>query len=58
MTLLKRHDLHATGVVGAYHARRVAPLMVRALPLYRMTPEASLEGTVLSWELLHNSEIE
>jgi hypothetical protein len=48
MTLLKRHDLHATGVVGAYHARRVAPLMVRALPLYRMTPEASLEGTVLS----------
>jgi hypothetical protein len=36
----------------------VAPLIARALPLYQMTPEASLEETVLSRELFHNSEIE
>jgi hypothetical protein len=32
--------------------------MVHALPLHQMTPVASLEGTVVSWESLHNSEIE
>jgi hypothetical protein len=48
ITLLKRHGLHATGVIRVYHARRVAPLMVRVLPLYQMMPKASLEGTVLS----------
>jgi hypothetical protein len=58
ITLLKHHGLHATDVVGAYHKRRVVPLMARVLPLYRMTPGASLEGTVLSREPLHNSEIE
>jgi hypothetical protein len=58
VVLLKRHGLHATGIVEAYHARRVAPLMVRALPLYQMTPEALLKGTVLSREPLCNSEIE
>jgi hypothetical protein len=34
ITLLKRHGLHTIGVVRAYHARRVASLMVRVLPLY------------------------
>jgi hypothetical protein len=34
IVLLKCHDLHASGVVGVYHSRRVAPLMARALPLY------------------------
>jgi hypothetical protein len=34
ITLLKYHGLHATSVVGAYHARRVAPLMTHVLPLY------------------------
>jgi hypothetical protein len=58
ITLLKHHDLYATSVVGAYHARRVVPRMARALLLYRMTPEASLEGMVLSREPLHNSKIE
>jgi hypothetical protein len=57
IVLLKHHNPRATNVVGVYHVRRVAPLMVRALPLYRMTPEASLEGTVLSQEPLRNSEI-
>jgi hypothetical protein len=32
--------------------------MACVLPLYQMTPEASLEGTVLSRELLRNSENE
>jgi hypothetical protein len=48
IALLKHHDLHATGIIGAYHARRVAPLMARVLPLHQMTPVASLEGTMLS----------
>jgi hypothetical protein len=30
IALLKRHGLHAIGVIRAYHARRVAPLMARA----------------------------
>jgi hypothetical protein len=48
IALLKRHGLHSTSIVEAYHARRVAPRMARALLLYWMTPEASLEGTMLS----------
>jgi hypothetical protein len=58
VTLLKHHGLHATGITEAYHARRVAPLMVHMLSLYQMALTASLEGTMLSRELLHNSEIE
>jgi len=34
-------------IIGAYHMRRVAPLMSHALPLYLMVPGASLEGTTL-----------
>jgi hypothetical protein len=55
---LKRHGLHATDVVGAYHTRRVVPLMARMLSLYQMTPAASLEEMVLSQEPLRNSKIE
>jgi hypothetical protein len=40
ITLLKQHGLRGTGVIGAYHARRVVPLMVCALPRYEMTPSA------------------
>ena len=39
--------MKGSGVIGAYHARRVAPLMTRALPLYAMAPEASFDGTTL-----------
>jgi hypothetical protein len=35
------------GIIGAYHKRRVAPLMRRVLPLYTMAPEASFDGTAL-----------
>ena len=44
-------------IIGAYHARRVVPLMARALPLYQMVPEASFEGTVLVDEVLPYSEV-
>jgi hypothetical protein len=46
--LLKPHGLHGTSIVRAYHARRVAPLMARTLPLYGMTPNVPLNGTVLA----------
>ena len=36
IALLKNHGLRGAGVIGAYHVRRVAPLMARALPLYGM----------------------
>ena len=55
--ILKDNDLKGSGVIGAYHARRVAPLMMRALPLYAMAPEASFEGTALAEGTLPNSEI-
>ena len=38
ITLMKNHGLHGASVIGAYHTRRVAPLMARALLLYGMTP--------------------
>ena len=40
ITFLMIHGLHGAGVIGGYHERRVAPLMARVLPLYRMTPDA------------------
>ena len=49
--------MKGSGVIGAYHERRVAPLMTRALPLYAMAPEASLDGTTLAEGALPNSEI-
>ena len=40
IVFLKTHDLRRAGVIGGYHARRVAPLMSCALPLYGMMPGA------------------
>ena len=40
ITFLKTRGLRGAGIIGGYHARRVAPLMARVLPLYRMTPGA------------------
>ena len=45
------------GIIGAYHARRVAPLMARALPLYQMVPGVSFEGMALADEALPPSEV-
>ena len=45
------------GIIGAYHARRVAPLMARTLPLHQMVSGASFEGTVLVDDALPPSEV-
>ena len=54
---LKERGVKGSGIIGAYHTRRVAPLMARALPLYQMVPEVSFEGTVLVDEALPHSEV-
>ena len=54
---LKDRGVKGTGIIGAYHARRVAPLMARVLPLHRMMPGMSFEGTVLVDEALPYSEV-
>jgi hypothetical protein len=53
---LKGHGLCGTG--RAYHSRRVAPLMARALPMYGMAPHVWLEGLMLAQGLLWDSEIQ
>jgi hypothetical protein len=55
--LLRSGSVHGADVIGAYHARRVAPLMARTLLLYEMTPEALLKGTVLARGLFCKCEI-
>ena len=40
ITFLKTHGLRGVSVIEGYHARRVAPLMARVLPLYGMMPSA------------------
>ena len=47
ITTLKGYGLHGTSVVGAYHVRRLAPLMARALPMYKMMPDSMPEGMVM-----------
>ena len=54
---VKDRGMKGLGIIGAYHARRVAPLMARALSLYQMVPRASFEGTVLVDEALPPSEV-
>ena len=49
--------MKGTGIISAYHARRVAPMMARVLPLYRMMPGMSFEGMVLVDEALPFSEV-
>ena len=55
--ILKESGLKGSGIIGAYHARRVAPLMTRALPLYAMVPEASFDEMTLTEGTLPKSEI-
>ena len=50
--ILKERGMKGSGIIGAYHTWRVAPLMSRVLPLYLMAPRASLEGTALVDEAL------
>ena len=55
--ILKESGLKGSGVIRAYHARRVAPLTMHVLPLYVMVPKASFDRTVLTEGMLPNSEI-
>ena len=54
---LKARGVKGSEIIGAYHARRVAPLMACALPLYRMVPGESFEGTVLVDEALSLTKV-
>ena len=54
---LKDRGMKGSGIIGAYHARRVVPLMARVLPLHQMAPGASFEGTVLVNEVLPPSKV-
>ena len=49
--------MKGSGIIGAYHARRVAPLMAHVLPLHQMMPGASFDGTVLVDEALPPFEV-
>ena len=49
--------MKGSGIIGAYHTRRVAPLMSHALPLYLMAPGASHDGMALADEALPPSEV-
>ena len=57
LQILKERGMKGSGIIGAYHAWRVAPLMSRTLPLYLMVPRASLEEMVLVNEVLPPSEV-
>ena len=49
--------MKGSGIIGSYHARRVGPLMRRALPLHMMALEASLDGMVLTEGALSSSKV-
>ena len=55
--ILTENGLKGSSVIGAYHARRVALLMTRMLPLYAMALEASFDRMTLAEGTLPNSEI-
>ena len=52
LQILKERGMKGSGIIGAYHMQRVAPLMSHALPLYLMAHGASPEGTTLIDEAL------
>ena len=54
---MKDSGLKGSGIIGAYHVRRVASLMRHALPLYAMSPEASFDRTTLAVGALSHSEV-
>ena len=57
LQILKERGVKGSGIIGAYHTWRVAPLMRRALPLHMMVPGVSLDGTTLTEGALSPSEV-
>ena len=55
--ILKERGMKGSGIIGAYHTWRVAPMMSHALPLYLMAPGASLDGTALADGALSPSKV-
>ena len=55
--ILKERGVKGSGIIGAYHAWRVAPLIRRVLPLHMMVPGVSLDGTALVDETLPPSKV-
>ena len=55
--ILKENGWKGSGIIRTYHARKVAPLMMRMLPLYTVAPEASFDRMELAEGVLPNSEI-
>ena len=55
--ILTENGLKGSVVIGAYHARRVAPLMRRTLPLYAMVPKALFDEMALAERALSHSEV-
>ena len=49
--------MKGSGIIGAYHMRRVAPLMRRTLPLHMMALGVSLDGTALAEGALSPYEV-
>ena len=52
LQILKERGVKGSGIIGAYHMWRVAPLMRHARPLHMMAPEVSLDGTAIVDEAL------
>ena len=46
--ILKERGVKGSRIIGAYHMRRVSPLMRRALPLHMMALGVSLNGMALT----------
>ena len=49
--------MKGSGIIGAYHMRRVTPLKRCVLPLHMMAPKASLDGTTLVEGAFSPSEV-
>ena len=49
---LVKKELTAAAVIANFHRQRVIPLMERRLPIFDLTPEAAVEGSRKSNELL------
>ena len=54
---LKDKGMRGSGIIDAYHARTVTPLMARVLRLHQMVSGAPFEGTTLINEALPPSEV-